>query len=208
MDAAPAARPLMPDARSVIDAALREAAEALDRLRRDERTIERMGAAAAVVARAFRSGGRVFAAGNGGSMSEAIHFAEELTGRYRRDRPPLPALAISDPSYLSCAANDYGYDQVFARFLEAHARRGDVFVAFSTSGASANVVRAAETARAGGVIVVALTGRPGSALALASDIEIATPAGRFADRVQELHLIVLHMLIELVERELFGDQGS
>jgi D-sedoheptulose 7-phosphate isomerase len=137
-------------------------------------------------------------------MSDAMHFAEELTGRYRDDRPPIAAMAVSDPGHLSCTANDYGYEQVFARFVEAHARPGDALVAISTSGRSPNVLRAAEAARARDTLVVALTGRPGSALADLADIEVCTPAGRYADRVQELHITVLHILVEIIERRLAG----
>ena len=137
-------------------------------------------------------------------MSDAVHFAEELTGRYRENRPGLPALAISDVGHLTCVANDFGYEQVFARFLESHARPGDCLVAISTSGTSANVVKAAETAKARGTRVIALTGKPGSKLEALADVCVCTPGGRYADRVQELHIKVIHILIELVERGMFG----
>lgn len=194
--------------RALIDDRLRDAADALGRLQADTAARAAIEAAAAALVRTLRGGGRVFAAGNGGSMSEAVHFAEELTGRFRGDRPPLPALAISDPSFLSCVANDYGYDQVFARFLEAHARPGDLFVAFSTSGASPNLLKAADTARALGTGVVALTGRADAPLAARADVTVVTPAGPYADRVQELHLVVLHLLIDLVEQDLFRETFS
>jgi D-sedoheptulose 7-phosphate isomerase len=194
--------------RTLITSTLRDAADAVARLRADDTALAAIEAAATALVATLRGGGRVFAAGNGGSMSEAVHFAEELTGRFRGDRPPLPALAISDPSYLSCVANDYGYDQVFARFLEAHARPGDLFVAFSTSGASPNLLRAAETARALSVGVVAVTGRADAPLAALAGTAIVTPAGAYADRVQELHLVVLHLLIDLVEHELFRETFS
>jgi D-sedoheptulose 7-phosphate isomerase len=131
-----------------------------------------------------------------------MHFAEELTGRFRDDRPGYAAMAIADPSHLSCVGNDYGYEQVFARFVEAHGRTGDVLLAISTSGTSRNVVAAARGARQLGVRVIALTGRAGTPLAEVADIAIVTPAGRYADRVQELHIKVIHILIELVERRL------
>jgi len=184
---------------------LREARDALDSLLANEAAIHAIGEAGRLIAAAFTGGGRVFSCGNGGSMCDAMHFAEELSGRYRLDRKALPATAISDPGHLSCVANDYGYEQVFSRYIEAHGRAGDCLLGISTSGTSRNVLLAAESAKAQGVTVIALTGRPGSRLGALADIDICTPAGRFADRVQELHIKVVHILIELVERELFPE---
>lgn len=184
---------------------LREARSALDALIANPATVAAIGEAGRLVAGAIGGGGRVFSCGNGGSMCDAMHFAEELSGRFRGDRKALPATAISDPGHLTCTANDYGYEQVFSRYIEAHARAGDCLLAISTSGTSRNVVMAAEKARAQGVKVVALTGHPEMPLGALADIEICTPAGRFADRVQELHIKVVHILIELIERELFPE---
>src|SRR5579862_3175568 len=167
---------------------LREARDALDSLLANAAAIDAIGKAGRLIAAAFTRGGRVFSCGNGGSMCDAMHFAEELSGRYRLDRKALPATAISDPGHLSCVANDYGYEQVFSRYIEAHGRAGDCLLAISTSGTSRNVIAAAESAKAQGVTVIALTGRPGSRLGALADIDICTPAGRFADRVQELHI--------------------
>src|SRR5215470_4251982 len=161
---------------------LNEAKAALDALLGNEQTLGAIARAAELLVATFKAGGRVYSCGNGGSMSDAMHFAEELTGRYRETRPGLPALAISDAGHLTCVANDFGYEQVFARFLESHARPGDCLVAISTSGTSANVVNAAETARARGAKVIALTGKPGSTLESRADICICTPGGRYADR--------------------------
>lgn len=136
-------------------------------------------------------------------MCDAMHFAEELSGRYRLDRKALPAVSISDPSHISCVGNDYGYDQVFSRYLEAHARANDCLLAISTSGNSRNVIAAADYAKKSGIHVISLVGRTNTPLTSASDIEICTPAGRYADRVQELHIKVIHILIELVERSFF-----
>jgi D-sedoheptulose 7-phosphate isomerase len=151
----------------------------------------------------FKRGGRVYSCGNGGSMCDAMHFAEELTGRYRLDRPALPATAISDAGHLTCVGNDLGYEHVFSRYVEAHGRAGDCLVALSTSGTSKNVLRAVEVAKARGMDVIALSGREAEFLRLQSTVFVCTPAGRFADRVQELHIKALHIFIELVERELF-----
>ena len=183
---------------------LNEAKAALDALLANEQMLGAVGRAAELLGGTFKAGGRVYSCGNGGSMSDAVHFAEELTGRYRENRPGLPALAISDVGHLTCVANDFGYEQVFARFLESHARPGDCLVAISTSGTSANVVKAAETAKARGTRVIALTGKPGSKLEALADVCVCTPGGRYADRVQELHIKVIHILIELVERGMFG----
>lgn len=136
-------------------------------------------------------------------MCDAMHFAEELSGRFRKDRPALAAVAISDPGHLSCVSNDYGYEFVFSRYLEAHAREGDVLLAISTSGKSPNVLRAVDVARGRGVKVIALTGKRECPLAEVSDILLASPAGAYADRVQELHIKMIHIMIELVERQLF-----
>ncbi len=133
-------------------------------------------------------------------MCDAMHFAEELTGRYRKNRRGYPAVAISDPSHLTCTANDFGYDYIFSRYLESHGNPGDCLLAISTSGKSPNVLKAAETARFSGIKVIALTGKAGSEMESCSDVCICTPGGSFADRVQELHIKVIHILIEMVER--------
>lgn len=138
-------------------------------------------------------------------MSDAMHFAEELTGRFRNNRAGLPAQAISDVGHLTCVANDFGYDQVFSRYISCHARAGDCVLAISTSGRSTNVVNAAVTAKDRGVSVIALTSSSSSQLGVLADVCIATPAGDYADRVQELHIHVIHILIELVERQFFPE---
>lgn len=186
-----------------INEALCAARSALDHLLADPAAIGAIADAGSLLANALGGGARVFSCGNGGSMCDSIHFAEELSGRYRDDRKGLPAIAIADPGHLTCVGNDYGYEFVFSRFLEAHARGGDVLVGISTSGKSPNVIKAAECARVLGMKVVTLTGRERSALGALADVDVCTPAGRYADRVQELHIKVIHILIELVERSLF-----
>ncbi|HYM48869.1 MAG TPA: D-sedoheptulose 7-phosphate isomerase [Burkholderiaceae bacterium] len=187
---------------SIVKDTLREARDALDVLIGNDAALERIDAAGALLAKTFASGGKAYACGNGGSMCDAMHFAEELTGRFRESRPGYAALAISDPSHLSCVGNDYGYDQVFARFIEAHGRASDVLLAISTSGTSRNVIAAIKAAHQAGMQVIGLTGRAGTSVAESADISIVTPAGKYADRVQELHIKVIHILIELVERKL------
>ncbi|MBA2414201.1 MAG: D-sedoheptulose 7-phosphate isomerase [Burkholderiaceae bacterium] len=186
----------------IIKSTLNEALGALQALVGNESTLQRIAAAGELLADTFVSGGRAYSCGNGGSMCDAMHFAEELTGRFRDNRPGYAALAISDASHLSCVGNDYGYEQVFARFIEAHGRAGDVLLAISTSGTSKNVIAAVSAAHRLGMHVIGLTGRQATPLAELADIAIVTPAGQYADRVQELHIKVIHLLIELVERRL------
>ena len=188
------------DSQQHIEAALREAQAALADLLANRTALDNIGRASSVLINCLENGGRVFSCGNGGSMCDAMHFAEELTGRFRKDRQAFAATAISDPSHISCVGNDYGYDEIFSRYLEAHARKGDVLVALSTSGSSRNVVRAVEACNARGGTSISLVGKPSSALEAISSVCIVTPGGSFADRVQELNIKVLHILIELVER--------
>ena len=183
-------------------AALNDARDALDALISNEKTIEAVVAAAGLMADAVEGDGKVMSCGNGGSLCDAMHFAEEMTGRYRSNRRPYAALAISDASHMACVGNDYGYEEVFSRYVEAHGRKGDVLLAITTSGTSRNIVKAAEVARRKGVKVVALTGRDETPITELADVSIVTPAGRWADRVQELHIKCIHILIELIERRL------
>ncbi|MDY0830346.1 SIS domain-containing protein [Microbacterium sp. BG28] len=147
----------------------------------------------------LKSGGTLFACGNGGSMTNAQHFAEELTGRFRASRPPLRAIAISDPSHLTCVANDYGYEYVFSKFIEAFARPGDVLLALSTSGKSANVLRAAEAMKAAGGTVVASSGPARTVISEVADVSFALGESRWADRIQESELVVIHSLMQAIE---------
>ena len=161
--------------------------------------------AATVLIDALRADRRVLACGNGGSMSDAMHFAEELTGNFRSHRRPLGAIALSDSAHLTCVANDFGFDQVFARGVEAHGGRGDVLLAISTSGKSPNVLAAVSSAKEKGLSTIGLVGHAESALAKEVDIAVVTAVeSKWADRVQELHIIVIHMLVQLIEAALFG----
>lgn len=158
--------------------------------------------AARLIAQSIKAGGKVMSCGNGGSHCDAMHFAEELTGRYREDRPGYAGIAISDPSHLSCVSNDYGYEYVFSRYLEAVGRAGDVLLGISTSGNSQNILRAMETAKQKGIKVIALTGKQGGKMAGIADVEIRVPYFGYADRIQEIHIKVIHILILLIEKEL------
>lgn len=166
-------------------------------------SIQHIENAVNILSEAFKSGNKAISCGNGGSMCDAMHFAEELSGRFRSDRPALPAMSISDPSHITCTANDYGFDSVFSRYVEAFGSKGDVLLAISTSGNSPNVIKAAEVAKDKGMKVVALTGKDGGRLASLCDVEIRVPHSEFADRIQEVHIKVIHCLILGVELNLF-----
>jgi D-sedoheptulose 7-phosphate isomerase len=185
-----------------VEASLKEAEQGLTALQNNKEMLARIVTAADLIAASFTQGGHVFSCGNGGSLCDAIHFAEELSGRYRKNRKALGAIAICDPAHITCTANDFGYDEIFSRYLEANARAGDVLVALSTSGKSPNVLKAAHKARQIGMKIIGLTGAQGSEFDRCADLVIVTPAGQFADRVQELHIKVIHILIELIERKL------
>lgn len=185
---------------SFVRGELEAARGALEEFLGDEAALGRVVELAEVIAGALRSGGKVVSAGNGGSLCDAMHFAEELSGRYREDRPAYAAVSISDASHLTCVGNDYGFERVFSRWVEAHGRSGDVLLLFSTSGRSANVLHAAAAGRSRGMVVAALTGKRGSALGEVVDLEVCSGGGPYADRAQELHIKVVHILIALVER--------
>jgi D-sedoheptulose 7-phosphate isomerase len=180
-------------------AAAEAAAVGAQMLAGSEETIAAVASAAQLMIECLSSGGKILTCGNGGSMCEAAHLAEELTGRFRADRRPLGALSLSEPGHLSCVANDFGFEAVFSRAVQALGRPGDVLVALSTSGASANVVEAARAARAQGMEVICLVGRRNTSLGHEATVAIATPEMPWPDRVQEMHLVIIHMLVELVE---------
>jgi D-sedoheptulose 7-phosphate isomerase len=141
----------------------------------------------------------IFSCGNGGSMCDAMHFAEELSGRFRNNRPALAAIAISDPSHITCVGNDYGFDHIFSRYIEGIGKPGDVLLAISTSGNSKNINNAAEAAKSKGMKIVALTGKSGGELASLADVELRAPKSEFSDRVQEIHIKMIHSLIHYIE---------
>ena len=158
--------------------------------------------AGATMVESIQNGGKIFSCGNGGSLCDAMHFAEELTGRYRDNRPAIPAIAIADSSHIACVGNDYGYDFVFSRYIEALGNTGDVLLAISTSGNSKNVVNAIEAAKKKGMKVVGLTGKDGGKMANICDVEIRAPHSNYADRAQEIHIKCIHSLIDYIENHL------
>lgn len=183
-----------------IEEQLHEAHQSLTDFRNNKQALEAIKEAGDILSIAISAGNKAISCGNGGSMSDAMHFAEELTGRFKESRRPLPALAISDPGYLSCVANDFGYDEVFSRFIEGVGNKGDVLVAISTSGNSINVIEAAIEAKKKGMKVVALTGKSGGELGPLADVEIRAPQSSYADRAQEIHIKVIHILIGIIEK--------
>ena len=183
-----------------IKSSLQEAQNALDQLISSDAVLSEIEYAVSILIKALNNENRIFSCGNGGSMCDAMHFAEELTGRFRKNRKAYPAIAIADPSHMSCVANDFGYDFVFSRYLEAHGRKGDCLIGISTSGNSQTVINAAKAANSIGMNVIILSGNINPDLKKLANVYICTPAGQFADRVQELHIKVLHILIEMIER--------
>ncbi|MGL9720067.1 D-sedoheptulose 7-phosphate isomerase [Symbiopectobacterium sp.] len=192
--------------RDLIRSELKEAAATLDAFLSDDANIQSIQNAAVLLADAFKAGGKVISCGNGGSHCDAMHFAEELTGRYRENRPGYPAIAISDPSHLSCVSNDFGYDFVFSRYVESLGREGDVLLGISTSGNSGNIIKAIDAACAKGMKVITLTGKDGGKMAGTADVEIRVPHFGYADRIQEVHIKAIHILIQLVEKEMAKGQ--
>ena len=185
-----------------IKAELQEAADVLDKFMHDEKNIQLIQDAALLISNSFKQGGKVLSCGNGGSHCDAMHFAEELTGRYRANRPGYPAIAISDVSHLSCVGNDFGYEYVFSRYIEAVGQKGDVLFGLSTSGNSKNVLNAIKVAKEKGMKVIAMTGKDGGQMAGLADVEIRVPHFRYADRTQEIHIKVIHILMMLIEFEM------
>jgi D-sedoheptulose 7-phosphate isomerase len=188
--------------KSIIEANLAEAKEVLDEFMGSPENIASVEAAAALLIECLRSGHKIITCGNGGSLTDAMHFAEELTGAFREKRAPLAALCISDPSHLTCIANDFGIEHVFSRYIEGVGQEGDALLAISTSGNSMNIIKAAEAARERGMRVVGLTGKTGGLLAGLTDVEIRVKGRKYSDRIQEVHIKVVHILVLLIEQAL------
>ncbi len=194
--------------KELINKELNEAEQVLQRFLADESQMERIENAGRIMSDAILKGNKMISCGNGGSHCDAMHFAEELTGRFRDDRRSLPAIAISDVSHISCVANDYGFDYVFSRFIEGMGREGDVLLGISTSGNSKNIINAVTSAQEKGMKTVILSGKDGGELAGIADVEIRVPHFGYADRIQEIHIKVIHILILLIENMVIGKQGK
>lgn len=186
--------------RSLIENNLKEAQEVLQNFIADSKNIDAIEKAGQLMTAAINNGCKIISCGNGGSMCDAMHFAEELSGRFREDRRALPAVSISDPSHISCVGNDYGFDKIFSRYIEALGNKGDVLLAISTSGNSPNIINAIEAAKLKGITVIGLTGKDGGKIADLCDVEIRAAQTRYADRAQEIHIKVIHSLIAVIEK--------
>lgn len=182
---------------------LNEAREVLEEFLNQHENIKAIEKAATIMIEAAQEGGKIIACGNGGSMTDAMHFAEELSGVFREKRPALPAISISDPSHITCTANDYSYDEIFSRYVEGVGQQGDVLLAISTSGNSMNIIKAAEAAAGKGMKVIGLTGKTGGLIAGIADQEIRVRGRKHSDRIQEVHIKVLHILVLLIEQGVF-----
>lgn len=187
---------------TIIATELNEAAALLTKFLSEPAHLQKIEEASIAIANSIKGGGKVISCGNGGSHCDAMHFAEELTGKYREPRKAIPAICISDPSHISCVSNDYGYEFVFSRYLEALGNKGDVLLGISTSGNSANIIRAAQTAKEKGMKVIILSGKDGGKLAPLADIELRVPHFGYADRIQEIHIKIIHILMLLIEKQL------
>ena len=183
---------------------LQDAQKVLNSFIENKNNVALINSAISVMVESYKNDGRMFSCGNGGSMCDAMHFAEELTGRFRKERKPLPAMAINDPSHLTCVSNDYGYDVVFSRYIEAWGNKGDVLLAISTSGNSTNVLLAAEAAKKKGMKVIGLLGKDGGKLKDQVDIALIVDSP-VSDRIQEIHIKCIHIFIEGIERSLFPE---
>lgn len=178
---------------------LKEASKVLNDFISKEDTEEKIEKAISLMSDSIKNGGKIISAGNGGSMCDAQHFAEELSGRYRDDRPAYPAIAICDPSHLTCVGNDYGFDYVFSRFLEGLGFKGDVFLGISTSGNSRNIIECCRVCKEKGLKSVVLLGKDGGKLKDACDLPIIVPHFGYADRIQEVHTMIIHIMIRGIE---------
>ena len=188
--------------KELIRTSLIEAEQTLASFLADEKTVESIAQAADYCSTSLRNGHKIISCGNGGSLCDATHFAEELTGKYRNNRRPLPAIAINDPAYMTCTGNDFSFNDVFSRYIEGVGCDGDVLLAISTSGNSTNIVRAAQQAKVQGMKVIALTSKGLNKLAEVTDIAICAPKAAHSDRIQEIHIKVIHILIQAIESEL------
>ena len=189
-------------AQDIILHSLQEAQTTLANVLADAKLLQGIAAAGALMAESLKANGKIISCGNGGSHCDAMHFAEELTGRFRENRQSLGAICISDVSHITCTANDFGFDFIFSRFVEGVGRSGDVLLGITTSGNSKNVINAVEAAKAKGMKTVLLLGKDGGKLAGVADVEVIVPHFGYADRIQEIHIKVIHILMQLIEAEM------
>ncbi|MBI3236979.1 MAG: SIS domain-containing protein [Chlamydiales bacterium] len=185
-----------------IESSIREVVAAAQFLMREE-SLDFISRASDLISDCFMAGGKILIAGNGGSLCDAMHFAEELTGRFRENRRALPAIALSDPGYLTCISNDFGFDQVFARGVEALGHAGDIFIALTTTGNSQNLYRALLTAQEKKMTTICFLGKTGGKMADLADLQWVVHGFRYSDRIQEAHMAAIHIIIEMIEKKMF-----
>jgi len=190
----------------IIKNSLQEAVDNVMRFASEAASYEALNEASLIIAEALKKGGKVVTCGNGGSLCDATHFAEELTGRFRKNRRPLAAIAMNDPAHITCVANDYSYDEIYAKYIEAVCNHEDVLIGFSTSGNSENIVKAAQMAKSKGMKVIGMTRHGENKLAELSDVTIAVSHSGYSDRVQEIHIMAVHIIIENLEHLLELDK--
>jgi D-sedoheptulose 7-phosphate isomerase len=181
---------------------LNEAEKLLNKIINQPAMINNINQAASLMVEAVKNNGKIISCGNGGSHCDAMHFAEELTGRYRGDRPPIPAIAISDPSHISCVSNDYGFENIFSRFIDAMGQPNDVLLGITTSGNSPNIINAVKSANRKGMTTIILSGNDGGRVSEISNINIIVPFSGYSDRIQEIHIKIIHIFILLLEQQL------
>lgn len=190
--------------KTLLDSAIQDSIRAIEKLN-TPMTRQFIQSAAELIADCFKQGNKVLIAGNGGSLCDACHFAEELTGQFRHYRKALPAIALSDPGHITCTANDMGFDYVFSRGIEAYGKQGDVFIGLTTSGKSPNIVKAFDASKKNGLKTIAFLGKDGGVLKGAADLELLIDGFKTSDRIQEVHMAAMHIIIELIEHLMFSD---
>lgn len=186
----------------IITGELNEAKELLNLIINQPAMINNINQAANLMADSINNNGKIISCGNGGSHCDAMHFAEELTGRFREDRKPIPAIAISDPSHISCVSNDYGFDEIFSRFIDALGQQGDVLLGITTSGNSQNIINAVQSAKSRGMTSIILTGNDGGRIVELADLSLIVPHNGYSDRIQEIHIKIIHIFILLIEKQI------
>jgi D-sedoheptulose 7-phosphate isomerase len=187
----------------IVKESLQEALDSLREFMAKETNLQAINTGATLISKALQNGNKVICCGNGGSLCDASHFAEELTGRFRSDRIPLPAIAINDAAHITCVGNDYSFLEIYSRFVDAIGQEGDILLAISTSGNSENILKACESAKKKGMIVIGLTCDSENLLRTKSDLSICAPRTNYSDRIQEIHIKVIHIMIQLIEHKLF-----
>lgn len=188
--------------KEIIRQTLEEARVELEQFIANPETALSIEQAAVLCAEAMKAGNKILSCGNGGSLCDATHFAEELTGRYRNSRIPLPAISINDPAYMTCVGNDFSFDEIFSRYVEGVGKKGDVLLAITTSGNSGNIVKAVEQARQIGMKIIVLTSVGADRIKQLSDVAVCAPKAAHSDRIQEIHIKVIHLLIQLIETQM------